>query len=152
MISIRLFLIIQRIMIKTPIITALFFTWSSFLPFNKSEPKKELELYTARITYYSNDSKWGNKVACQASKIAKEGITIAAHPDFKFGTKIVIPELKNTIGSGEFEVQDRGPAVTKKVASRGKAYVFDIYVSNKSKISKYAAAKSEYMKVYVVKP
>ena len=139
-------------MIKTPIITALFFTWFSFLPFNKSEPKKELESYLARITYYSNDSRWGNKVACQSSKKAKEGITVAAHPDFGFGTKIIIPELKDKIGDGEFEVQDRGPAVTKKVASRGKAYVFDVYVSSKNKINKYAAVKPEYMKVYVVKP
>lgn len=138
-------------MVKTFIFGALLFTSSSLFCYNKDEPK-QLKSYTARITYYSNDSKWGNKVACQFSKRAEEGVTVAAHPDFKFGTKIIIPELKNKIGDGVFKVQDRGPAVTKKVASRGKAYVFDIYVSNRKKISKFASTKPEYMKVYVLKP
>jgi 3D (Asp-Asp-Asp) domain-containing protein len=105
--------------------------------------------YTARITYYSTDGKWGNKVACQRAKYAKEGVTVAAHPDFKFGTRVYIPELKGKIGDGNFIIQDRGGAVTSKKASRGKAYVFDIYVASHSKIRKYAHSQSEYMKVYV---
>ena len=108
--------------------------------------------YTARITYYSTDSKWGDRVACQRSKRAKEGISVAAHPDFKFGTKVYIPELKGKIGDGNFIVQDRGGAVTSKKASRGKAYVFDIYVTTHSKIKKFAYSQPEYMKVYVIKP
>lgn len=108
--------------------------------------------YKARITYYSTDGKWGNRVACQNTKRAKEGITVAAHPDFKFGTKIFIPSLKGKIGDGNFIVQDRGGAVTSKKASRGRAYVFDIYVKTHSKISKFARANPEYMIVYVVKP
>lgn len=138
-------------MFKTAIVILLL-TGSSLSCYNRNEPPKQVKSYVARITYYSNDSKWGNKVACQSSKKAKEGITVAAHPDFGFGTKIIIPELKDKIGNGEFKVQDRGPAVTKKVASRGKAYVFDIYVNNRRKISKFASTKPEYMKVYVVKP
>jgi len=105
--------------------------------------------YTARITYYSTDNRWGNKVACQQAKYAKEGVTVAAHPDFKFGTRVYIPELKGKIGDGSFIIQDRGGAVTSKKASRGKAYVFDIYVASHSKIRKYAHSQSEYMKVYV---
>ena len=111
-----------------------------------------IKVYNARITYYSTDGKWGDRVACQRSKRAKEGITVAAHPDFKFGTKVFIPGLKGKIGDGNFIVQDRGGAVTSKKASRGKAYVFDIYVTSHSKISKYAYTLPEYMKVYVVKP
>ena len=113
---------------------------------------KYSQVYTARITYYSTDSKWGNRVACQSSKRAKEGVSVAAHPNFKFGTKLYIPQLKGKIGNGNFIVQDRGSAVTKKKASRGKAYVFDIYVTSHSKIRKYAHSQPEYMKVYVVKP
>ena len=113
---------------------------------------KYSHVYNARITYYSTDGKWGNRVACQSSKRAKEGVSVAAHPNFKFGTKLYIPQLKGKIGNGNFIVQDRGSAVTKKKASRGKAYVFDIYVTSHSKIHKYAHSQPEYMKVYVQKP
>jgi 3D (Asp-Asp-Asp) domain-containing protein len=109
-------------------------------------------VYTARITYYSTDGKWGTRVACQRSKRAKEGVSVAAHPNFKFGTKLYIPELKGKIGDGNFIVQDRGSAVTSKKASRGKAYVFDIYVTSHSKIHRFAHSQPEYMKVYVQKP
>lgn len=121
-------------------------------------PKKECieepensKVYTARITYYSTDGEWGDRVACQRAKHAKETITVAAHPDFKFGTRIYIPDLKGKIGNGYFIVQDRGGAVTSKKASKGKAYVFDIYVNSHSKIRKHAYSQPEYMKVYVIK-
>jgi 3D (Asp-Asp-Asp) domain-containing protein len=116
------------------------------------DKSKYTQVYTARITYYSTDSKWGNRVACQRSKRAKEGVSVAAHPNFKFGTKLYIPQLKGKIGNGNFIVQDRGGAVTSKKASRGKAYVFDIYVTSHSKIRKHAYSQPEYMKVYVQKP
>lgn len=113
--------------------------------------EKPIKTYNARITYYSTDKRWGNRVACQRTKYAKEGIAVAAHPDFKFGTKIFIPELKDKIGDGNFTVQDRGGDVTNKKASKGRNYVFDIYVSSHSKISKYARTLPKYMKVYVIK-
>jgi len=116
------------------------------------DKSKYTQVYTARITYYSTDGKWGNRVACQRSKRAKEGVSVAAHPNFKFGTKLYIPQLKGKIGNGNFIVQDRGGAVTSKKASRGKAYVFDIYVTSHSKIRKHAYSQPEYMKVYVQKP
>jgi hypothetical protein len=116
------------------------------------DKSKYTQVYTARITYYSTDGKWGNRVACQRSKRAKEGVSVAAHPNFKFGTKLYIPELKGKIGNGNFIVQDRGSAVTSKKASRGKAYVFDIYVTSHSKIHRFAHSQPEYMKVYVQKP
>lgn len=126
------------------------FAWNNTQFKSTSEPEYSKE-YTARITYYSTDSKWGDRVACQRSKRAKEGVTVAAHPDFKFGTKVYIPGLKGKIGDGTYIVQDRGGAVTSKKASRGKAYVFDIYVSSHSKIRRFAHSQSEYMKVYVIK-
>ena len=112
----------------------------------------EDKVYTARITYYTNDIKWGNKVACQTSKIATEGTTVAAHPDFKLGTKVFIPDLKGTLDDGVFVVQDRGTAVTKKKASNGRAYVFDVYVKNDEKLNRFARTKPEYMKIFVLKP
>ena len=114
-------------------------------------PAKEIDgkVYKARVTYYSTDAKWGNRVACQQAKFAKEGISVAAHPMFKFGTKLEIPALKGIIGDGEFIVQDRGPAVTKKVASRGKTLVYDVYVASHAKIRKMKTAVPDYVDVIV---
>lgn len=105
--------------------------------------------YKARITYYNPDSTWGSKVACQKTKKAVKGVTIAAHPDFKYGTKVSIPELAGIVGDGTFVVQDRGPAVTKKSASNGQGYVFDVYVSN-TKISTITKRVPMWMDVYVL--
>ena len=118
---------------------------------NLTQEKQKKEKYTARITYYSvGQDKWGDKVACPQTPRAKEGITIAAHPQFKFGTKVHIPQLKDKIGDGNFIVQDRGGAVTKKKAAKGKAYVFDIFVSNQTKMWKHAYNRPMYMDVYVI--
>lgn len=106
---------------------------------------------TCRITYYTPDKKWGSQVAAPGIKKAIQGLTVAAHPDFKFGTKISIPRLKGIMDDGLFIVQDRGSAVTKKKASRGKAYVFDIYLSS-TKSLKYYTNLPAYMDVYIAKP
>lgn len=106
--------------------------------------------YKARITFYSSDKKWGNRVADTKIRCAKENITIAAHPDFAFGTKVYIPQLKNKFDDGIFIVQDRGSAVTKKKASRGKAYVFDVYVSTHGKVKTNAKHNAEYMTIYIL--
>jgi hypothetical protein len=89
----------------------------------------------ARITAYTNhEDKYGSKVAMSPKMRAKEGITVAAHSDFKFGQKILIPELKGVLNKdGIFEVQDRGSALQSKKASRGKLYVFDVYLNAKSR-------------------
>lgn len=116
-------------------------------PASNNGVKNELR---ARVTYYSpHGDHWGSRVACQKTKIAKEGVTVAAHPSFKFGTKIYIPELDGIIGDGRFIVQDRGGAVTRKVASRGKAFVFDVFVNTDSKLRKYKKELPEYMTVIV---
>ena len=82
------------------------------------------------------------------TKKAKQGITIAAHPDFKFGQEVFIPFLRNKIGDGHFTVQDRGSWVTKKKASSGKTYVFDVFVNSKSFFRK-ATKYQHYMYVYI---
>lgn len=111
---------------------------------------KVVQEYTARITYYYPQPPYGSKVACSKSQYAKEGITVAAHPKFKFGTTIYIPTLKNAVGDGYFTVQDRGTAVTSKRAANGNAYVFDVYVKSRGKLSFLTKTKPQYMKVYVV--
>lgn len=102
-----------------------------------------------RITYYCASGKWGSRTADPKTKKAIRGITVAAHPDFKFGQKIYIPKLKGVIGDGKFIVQDRGPAVTSKKASRRTAYVFDIFVSSQTEISKMSRQNAQYMTVYI---
>jgi hypothetical protein len=125
---------------------SLFLVFSS--PYVKAE---ESTTYRARVTFYTNDPHWGNRVACQTAKVAKEGISVAAHPKFKFGTKLEIPALKGIVGDGNFVVQDRGPDVTRKTASRGNAYVFDVYVSSHSKIRKFKTLVPDYLEVIVKK-
>lgn len=105
---------------------------------------------TARVTYYIPASPYGDRVACQKTKRAKEGVTVAAHPKLPFGTKVEIPELKGIVGDGHFIVQDRGSAVTKKTASRGKTDVIDVYLNSNQKLIKLAKNKPKYMKVRVI--
>jgi len=119
-----------------------------------SETQKVL---VARITYYNKREAGGDRLA-SSNQRAKEGVTVAAHPNFAFGTKLVIPALKGKVGNGEFVVQDRGSAVTSKKASHGKAYVFDVYVNAntrkeaKKKESELEALIGDYANVYVMKP
>ena len=105
--------------------------------------------YKARITYFSN----GKLVACQKAKRGIVGVSVAAHPDFKFGTRISIPALAGISGNGNYIVHDRGPDVTAKRASRGKAYVFDIYVGSQANVRRLAYSKKVpmYMDVIVHK-
>lgn len=117
----------------------------------KVEKQTTLQKIRARITYYYPQAPFWKKVACTKSRFAKEGITVAAHPDFKFGTRVYIPGLKGKVGDGNFIVQDRGSAVTKKRASRGKGYVFDIYVDNRNEMCKLHMKTPEWLDVFVEK-
>lgn len=113
------------------------------------EGHPEWEKIKCRITYYHPyQDKWGAQVADPKTKKAKQGVTISAHPHFKFGQEVFIPFLKNKIGDGHFIVQDRGSWVTKKKASSGKTYVFDVFVNSKSLFRK-ATKYQEYMYVYI---
>lgn len=105
----------------------------------------------ARITYYCpGEDRYGSRVASKDVKRAQTGITVAAHPDFKFGTRVYIPALKNKIGDGKFIVQDRGVAVTSKKAARGKAYVFDVFVASSRAVKKMSKDAPAYTDVYIL--
>jgi len=126
---------------------------SLFLFFNPQQaplpPHKVSQELTARITYYEPCAQWGNQVACPKTPRAQKGITVAAHPDFKFGTKIYIEQLDGVLGDGYFIVQDRGPAVTKKTASRGRNYVFDVFVHSREDIKRLQKL-GDYMQVEII--
>jgi 3D (Asp-Asp-Asp) domain-containing protein len=117
----------------------------------QTQKPSALQKIKARITYYYPQAPFGKKVSDQNTKVAKKGITVAAHPDFKFGTKIIIPNLKGKVGNGTFIVQDRGSAVTKKKASKGKGYVFDVFVDNRKDMNILQHKSPEWMEVFVVK-
>ena len=117
-----------------------------------SSRQNVVKKHNCRITYYCGDDKWGDQVAHSATKRAITGVTVAAHPDFSFGTKIFIPELKGHVGDGHFIVQDRGGSVTSKKAAKGKAYVFDVYVPTKREQNTHASKRPMYMEVQVLRP
>lgn len=109
---------------------------------------KDAVKYKARITYYCDSSK---RVADPRTKHATTGITVAAHPKFKFGSNLYIPFLKRVYdGDGIFKVQDRGPAVTARKASQGKTEVIDVYVSSNCELNKFANSFPHYMEVYIL--
>jgi hypothetical protein len=123
--------------------------WNSIAPVMEKLFHKNERQIKCRITYYCGMDKWGSRTADPKTKKAIKGITVAAHPDFKFGQKIHIPQLKGVIGNGDFIVQDRGSAVTKKRASKNKTYVFDVFVSSPAEIRKMSRQNPEYMTVYI---
>lgn len=111
----------------------------------------------ARITFYhKHQDQFGDRIASNPKGRAQQGITVAAHPKFKFGTKVQIPALKPVLGDDSFVVQDRGSAVTSRKASKKKAYVFDVYVKARNKregdklIAQYARKLGMYTYVYIV--
>lgn len=147
-------------MIKETILTTLILTASptkvesfSLRTFFGFKPKVEhLEKYRARVTYYTvGEDKWGDRVADPKTHRAKQGTTVAHHPKYSFGTSIRIPQLEGVVGDGNFKVQDRGSAVTKKRASRGRTYVIDVFVKNKRTMRKLMHSQPMYMDVYVMK-
>lgn len=99
----------------------------------KNYPKSKKIM--ARITFYTNhEDKWGSRVAMSKYLRACEGVTVAAPPVFNFGLPIEIPALKGILNNtGKFEIQDRGGDVTREKASRGKCFVFDVYLFAKSR-------------------
>lgn len=114
-----------------------------------TEPS-QVHKFRARITYYRPEAPWYKKVSDPSVKIAKEGVTVAAHPDFGFGTRVHIPILKDKISDGNFVVQDRGSAVTKKVAAHGHGYVFDVYVTNQTRLNFFARNTDMWSDVYIL--
>jgi hypothetical protein len=87
----------------------------------------------ARVTYYGkHEDRFGSKVA-QGGR-AKEGVTVAASPKWHFGQPLRIPALAGKVGNGNFTVQDRGTAVTRKKASHEQSEVFDVYLDGSRRV------------------
>lgn len=103
----------------------------------------------ARVTFYhAYEDKYGAKVAASPKIRNKPGVGVAAHPDFPFFTEIRIPALKGKLDSDDkFTVIDRGSAVTKKRASRGGAYVFDVFAP-KSQFKQLQRSTPPYTWIY----
>lgn len=114
-----------------------------------AEQKRKYKKIKARITYYTADRKYGIRVADPKTKYAIEGVTVAAHPNFSFGSNIAIPGLKGKVGTGQFVVQDRGSAVSSKLAAKGRGYVFDVYVKSHKTLKKLAETMPMWMDVYI---
>lgn len=114
------------------------------------KPEKIEVAYWSRITYYhAYEDKWGAKVAANPKMRNKAGFGVAAHPDFAFYTNIRIPELKGKLDlDDKFQIIDRGSAVTKKKASNGKRYVFDVFVP-KGKMAEFSTKMPQYTWVIV---
>lgn len=113
-----------------------------------------MDKINSRITYYTKyEDKWRDKVAMSPKMRAKQGVTVAAHPNFRFGTRILIPDLFGKLDQDSlFVVQDRGGAVTSKKASGGKKYVFDVYLAcNNRKMRSFAEKHPKYMDVFVLR-
>lgn len=91
----------------------------------------------ARITFYGGA---GERTAAGGKAVRG---TLSAHPKYKFGTRVSIPGLKGY--SSTFTVQDRGSAVTGRVASRGRTDVFDIFVLNKKERQQLERSTPEYL-------
>jgi hypothetical protein len=120
-------------------------SWFFHHKFGYNSPRTIL----ARITYYHiGEDRWGSRVADPKVHRARVGVTVAGHPDFPFETHIDIPSLHYVLPSEHFLIQDRGSAVTRKKASHGQAYVFDIFTTTRQ--ARYLAKNEpEYMKVIV---
>ena len=97
--------------------------------------------YLARVTYYVDTQ------TASGSK-PEEGITVAACEKTPMGKKLHIPALKKINGTGIFIKQDVGPAVEKRIASKGKFPIIDVYVSRKEKIKKYSKSYPALVWVY----
>lgn len=107
----------------------------------------EPDYFYARITFYTDDPTYGKKTASQV--IANEGTTVAAAKRVPFHTKYYIPRLKEWMDTdGSFVVHDRGSAVDRRTASRGKYPVIDVYVNSRSKVRRLGSKSRNIFKVY----
>lgn len=113
-------------------------------------PKPEKRIW-ARLTFYNPKESGGWHVSASHSMRNKQGIGVAAHPDFKFFTRIEIPALNGKLDKdGEFWVIDRGRDVTSKKAAKGKAYVFDIFTHKTGReFHRFVRSQPEWAWVYV---
>jgi uncharacterized protein YceK len=87
-----------------------------------------------RVTYYrKGEDKYGSRIAMSSKMRAQEGKTVAAENSIPFGSKLKIPALIGVVGTGLFEVQDRGRDVNHRKASHGAYPVIDVFVASRKK-------------------
>jgi 3D (Asp-Asp-Asp) domain-containing protein len=114
--------------------------------YNQSHKTKKL----ARVTFYNkHEDKYGSRIAASTTRRARVAETVAAEACcFPFGKRICIPDLSGIVGDGIFTVEDRGSAVNKRVASRGKYPVFDIYAGTRKQMRQWANQVPPYLPYY----
>lgn len=111
---------------------------------------KKTKSFIARITFYGpHEDKYGCKLAC--GLLAKEGETVAGHSNFPFFTKLSIPEFDKMLPNNHFLIEDRGSAIQSKRASRGKTYVFDVFLNKRNReLNRFASKMPPYMTVSIL--
>lgn len=135
-------------------------------PTGSSEPVKVSRVplgakpITARVTYYTPfEDKWGWLNACPDTGRSKEGVTVAACHSQSFGTKVYIPGLEGQLeqvgykvgdGDGAFVIQDRGSAVSKRTASKGKYPIIDVFVKSNTRRNQLMRKMPDYMTIYIL--
>ena len=111
-------------------------------PSQKSRQVAGLHPLRVRVTFYGGARE---RVACPRIRFAQQGLSVAAHPKYPFGTKFIIPQLKPYLGNDTFIVHDRGSAVTSRRASHGRADVIDVFVNSMTTLRKFERDLPEYM-------
>jgi hypothetical protein len=89
-----------------------------------------------RVTFYHRfEDRWGAKVAMSSKMRAREGVTLAAPPNYPFGMQLHLPQVAKALHKLDdiFQVQDRGTDVTKGKASSGHEDVLDVYLYCRNK-------------------
>lgn len=90
------------------------------------------EEFTARITFYSNDKRYGNRIAADRYRRAKPFVTVAVDPKvIPYGTRLKIEGFDQV-----FVAEDTGSAVVSRKASLGKEPVIDIYVGTVANVNR----------------
>ena len=98
------------------------------------QPNNGQRKIQAKVTLYTpHEDKWGARVAYQKVKRAMQGVTVAMERSFPFGTRVIIPGIKQVIGDDSFIVQDRGTDIERRRASRGRYPVIDVFVNKTNK-------------------
>jgi 3D (Asp-Asp-Asp) domain-containing protein len=112
----------------------------SCAPLPPSTPKTT----KARVTVYDRfEDKFGSRIAIGGR--AREGTTAAAPATIPFGTQVNVPALAGVVGTGHFNVQDRGSALEK--AYRHGELRLDIYVASRAKLRRLSHTLPEFMEV-----
>ncbi len=102
----------------------------------------------ARVTFYHpHEDKWGSRIATGGR--AREGWTMAAPRVVPFSTKVVAPLLNGVVGTGHFNVEDRGGAL-ERYYRKGQLRL-DVYVDSRRRCKWLGSHLPEFMPVILEK-